>query len=160
MQFTPGQMRTAINISPETYRHWKKSLSPMSRSKGHSPCFTSGDLVAVGVVKILCVDMGVRVSAISQCAEKLFRICNSAPWPTLERGKLLINLADGELSFRQSMNNVLPEDPHFVVPLRLVVEQLRNKLLSVEGIENQHTLQFPPTPITGVKANAGLGGKK
>ena len=66
VQFTPGQLRSAASIPPETYRHWKKTLLPLRRDCGHSPCFTSGELVAVAVVRTLCVDLGIRVSGLSQ----------------------------------------------------------------------------------------------
>ena len=85
--YTPGQLRSAISIAPETYRHWKKALAPLRRGRGHSPCFSSGDLVAVSVIRSLATDMAIRVGALAPIAETLFELCNLSPWPALERAK-------------------------------------------------------------------------
>ncbi len=91
--YTPGQLRSAILIAPETYRHWKKALAPLRRGRGHSPCFSSGDLVAVSVVQALATNMAIRVGALAPIAETLFTLCNLSPWPALERAKLVIDVA-------------------------------------------------------------------
>ncbi len=100
VHYTPGQLRSAVGIPPETYRHWKKALGPLRRDRGHSPCFTAGDLVAVAVVRVLSVDMAVRVGSLTPIAETLFKLCNSAPWPTLERGKFVFDLLKRQVQFR------------------------------------------------------------
>ena len=75
--YTPGQLRSATSIAPETYRHWKKTFGALRRGRGHSPCFSSGDLVAVAVVRALAVDMAIRVGALAPIAEPLFELLQS-----------------------------------------------------------------------------------
>lgn len=148
LQYTPGQLRGAVNIAPETYRHWKKALAPLRRDKGHSPSFSVGDLVATAVVRTLVVELSVRVGALSAIADPLFSLCNGAPWPTLERGKLLLGLPNAEVSFCPELADVHQIDPMIVVPLRPLIAHLRDQLVADGGAADQPLLKFPPTPLS------------
>lgn len=145
--YTPGQLRSAMVIPQETYRHWKKALIPLRRGSGHSPCFTAGDLLAVAVVRILTDGFAIRVGALTTIAEALFEACNAVSWPTLERSKLIADLANGQLQIRPELENAICEEPVLVVPLRPLVSHLRDALLTDGGAESQETLRFPPTPL-------------
>lgn len=147
VRYTPGQLRSAMAIPQETYRHWKKALAPLRRRTGHSPCFTAGDLLAVAIVRSLTVDFAIRVGAISAVAEALFEACNTASWPILERSKMIADLANGRLQFRPELENVVFETPVLVIPLRTLVGHLRDALLTDGEVDNQETLRFPPTPL-------------
>ena len=156
VHYTPGQLRTVARIPVETFRHWKKALPPLRRDRGHSPCFTPGDLVAVAVVRTLSNDLGLRVSALSAIARPLFDLCNSAPWPTLERGKLVVDLPQRKVEYRPE----LPERPigglAIVIPLRPIVEELRDQLLTATETTDQQSLLFPLTAVSVPPAsNAG-----
>jgi hypothetical protein len=157
VHYTPGQLRSVARIAPETYRHWKKTLSPLRRDRGHSPCFTPGDLVAVAVVRTLSGELGMRVSLLTAIADPLFELCNSAPWPTLERGKLLIDLPQGRVEYRPE----LPEKPidglTIVIPLRPIVMQLRDQLLTANESPEQQTLLFPLTAVPGSASSTARG---
>lgn len=154
--YTPGQLRQAAAIAPETYRHWKKALAPLRRGKGHSPCFSSGDLVGVSVVRLLAVGLSVRVSALAPIAETLFELCNSSPWPVLERAKLSVNLLDAHVELLAELGAASGEEPLVVIPLRPVIAKLREQLLAASDISVQASLRFPPTPI----AASASGGRK
>jgi hypothetical protein len=154
VQYTPGQLRNAVGIPPETYRHWKKALAPLRRDRGHSPCFTPGDLLAVAVVRVLSVDMAMRVGSLTQIAETLFELCNSAPWPILERGKLIFDFSNSQVQFRPELAGNLNERPVAIVPLRHIIAHLRDHLLAVGKPDTQGTLRFPPTAVvSGAAAN-------
>ena len=77
--YTPGQLRDAAGLSAETYRHWKKTLAPLRRARGHSPSFTPGDLVAVAIVRVLTETFGIRVGMLGSVAEPLFALCKPVP---------------------------------------------------------------------------------
>ncbi|MGO9171128.1 MAG: hypothetical protein ACLP7P_04075 [Rhodomicrobium sp.] len=160
LRYTPGQLRAAILIPQETYRHWKKALPPLSRGVGHSPCFTAGDILGVAVVRILTVDFAVRVGALSVIANGLFEACNSVSWPTLERSKLIVELSIGRLQIRPELENVILESPAFIIPLRSLVGRLREALLT-EGVaeDPQQILRFPPTPLPSNIAAASTRGR-
>lgn len=145
--YTPGQLRSALSIAPETYRHWKKALAPLRRGRGHSPCFSSGDLVAVSVIRSLAMDMAVRVGALAAIAEPLFELCNLSPWPALERAKLVINVPGAQLQLRPELAEVVSDQPLITIPLGPMVARLREQLLAASDSREQASLLFPPTPI-------------
>lgn len=160
IRYTPGQLRNAMAIPQETYRHWKKALAPLQRRTGHSPCFAAGDLLATAIVRALTVDFGIRVGAISAVADALFEACNAASWPMLERSKLIADLANGRLQFRPELENVIFETPVIVIPLRPLVGYLRHALLADGGGDNQETLRFPPTALSSKREAASTGGRR
>lgn len=145
--YTPGQLRSAVSITPETYRHWKKALGPLRRGRGHSPCFSSGDLVAVAVIRSLAVDIGVRVGVLTPVAEPLFELCNLSPWPVLERTKLIIDLPGAVLQLRPELAETVSDRPSITIPLGPVVAGLREQLLAASGVHEQPLLRFPPIPV-------------
>jgi len=153
--YTPGQLRSAISIAPETYRHWKKALSPLRRGRGHSPCFSSGDLVAIAVIRSLAIDMAIRVGALAPIAKPLFELCNLSPWPVLERGKLVIDLSEGQLQFRAQLAENVNERPTITIPLGPVVADLREQLLAANDVQEQASLRFPPIPVGTVNTRGG-----
>lgn len=143
VNFTPGQLRDAVGIGQETYRHWKKALSPLRRQAGHSPCFTAADLLATAIVKILVSDYGMRVSALSALAEGVFRECNSRSWPALERSLVVLDIAGGHVSFQSEGSGLALDGPAMVVPLGTLIESLRRTLLAGDD-SGQEMLRFPP----------------
>jgi len=159
VQYTPGQLRSAASITPETYRHWKKALTPLRRDRGHSPCFTSGDLVAVAVIRSLTVDLGIRVSVLASIAETLFDLCNGAPWPALERGKLILDLPNAKLEFRPELADNPVDCLIVLIPLRPIVTHLRDQLLSVRRSDSEPEFRFPLTTVSTPAASATLRGR-
>ncbi|MBU0723331.1 MAG: hypothetical protein KJ904_10085 [Alphaproteobacteria bacterium] len=155
--YTPGQLRSAISIAPETYRHWKKALAPLRRGRGHSPCFSSGDLVAVSVIRALAVDMGIRVGALAAISEMLFELCNLSPWAALERAKLVVDVAGARLQLRPELAEIVSDLPLITIPLGPVVARLREQLLAASESSEQTSLLFPPIPVNATaSANGGL----
>jgi hypothetical protein len=153
--YTPGQLRNAVSIAPETYRHWKKALGPLRQTRGHSPCFSSGDLVAVAVVRLLTVDIGIRVGALTPISESLFDLCNRSPWPVLERTKLVIDLHNATLQLCNEVAEAVSDGPSIVIPLSPLVAELREQLLTVTSVEEQTSLRFPPVSVGGVAVSRG-----
>lgn len=156
VNYTPGQLRDAVGIGQETYRHWKKALAPLRREAGHSPCFTAGDLLATAVVKILVVDYGMRVSALSSLAEGVFGECNSRSWPMLERSLVVLSIAGGSVSIQPEGSGLTIDGPAMVVPLGTLIESLRRTLLAGDD-DGQEMLRFPPVvqPANPLQRRAG-----
>jgi hypothetical protein len=150
--YTPGQLRSVIMIAPETYRHWKKALAPLRRGRGHSPCFSSGDLVAVSIIRSLATDMAIRVGALTPIAETLFELCNSTPWPALERTKLIVDLPGAQVKLQPELAEVVSIQPLITIPLRLMTARLREQLMAANDSHEQTSLIFPPMQI-GSKAS-------
>jgi hypothetical protein len=143
VNYTPGQLRDAVGIGQETYRHWKKALVPLRREGGHSPCFSVGDLLATAAIKIIVADFGMRISALSALADGLFEVCNARSWPTLERSVLVLDLAEARVVVQPEGSALALDGPAMVVPLRRLIERLRGTLLAGDG-DGQQTLRFPP----------------
>lgn len=144
-----------MSIAPETYRHWKKALGPLRRARGHSPCFRSGDLAALAVVRMLTLDMGIRVGSLTSIAEALFDVCNRSPWPVLERAKLIIDLPNADLILRGEFTETPTNRPSIIVPLAPVIAQLREQLLAASNDDEQPSLRFPPVEIPPAVASRG-----
>ncbi len=144
VDYTPGQLRDAIGIGQETYRHWKKALAPLHREAGHSPCFTVGDLLATAIVKILVADYGIRVSALSALAASLFEACNTRSWLTLERSLLVLDVSGTRVHVQPECSGLTLDGPVIVVPLKMPIERLRGTLLAGDG-DDQGMFRFPPT---------------
>jgi len=145
--YTPGQLRSAMAIAPETYRHWKKALGPLRRGRGHSPCFSSGDLIAVSVIRSLAVNMAVRVSALTPIADALFELCNASPWPVLERAKIVIDMAGQRLKLLPERADIVYDQPTIIIPLGPPIMLLREQLLAASDTMEQASLRFPLTPV-------------
>lgn len=143
-KYTPGQLREAVGIGAETYRHWRKVIVALHRDGGHSPCYTPGDLLATSVIKVLTVDFGLRVGALETCVADLFRICNGSAWPVLERSALVVDPAGGTVELQSFPADIDSEHPVWVMPLRPLVAGLRNALLADSDRDAQGTLKFPP----------------
>lgn len=143
VNYTPGQLRNAVGIGQETYRHWKKALAPLRREAGHSPCFSAGDLVATAIVKILVSDYGVRISALSALAEGVFEVCNARSWPMLERSLIVLNIPGGRVSVHPEGSGLALDAPAMVLPLGMLIENLRRTLLAGDD-DGQEMLRFPP----------------
>jgi hypothetical protein len=144
VRYTPGQLRSATGIAPETYRHWKKALRPLRSERGHSPCFGLGDLVAVSVVQVLTTDLGVRVSALSEIADHLFEVCNATAWPALERGNLVLASGSARVMLVPDLQQIAISEAWMVVPLSPIVAALREQLLPGPVDMEQSPLRFPP----------------
>lgn len=144
INFTPGQLRKTVGIGQETYRHWKKALAPLCREAGHSPCFTAGDLLATAIVRIMVIDYGVRVSALSALADPLFAKCNEQSWPSLERSLLLLDLSRKEVRLQSESIGIKVDSPAMVIPLRPQIDSLRRTLLAGDDDGGQTMFRFPP----------------
>lgn len=157
--FTPGQLRQAVSIAPETYRHWKTALPPLQRVRGHSPCFTSGDILAVSVVHALAVGLAVKVGALTPTAHSLFEICNLTPWPRLERAELRITILSARVSLLAEADIATLEEPYISVPLAPLIARIREQLLDSNSTDQQRALNFPPHSLESQKAVTGRASK-
>ena len=146
--YTPGQLRGAISLRQETYRHWKKALGPMRCARGHSPCFKPGDIVALAIVKSLTQELGINVKTLIPIAESLFELCNRSPWPILERSKVVIDLPGANVKLLGEISEITSENPIITVPLAPVIAHLSAQLLTATDGDEQQSLRFPPVTVT------------
>ena len=88
----------------------------------------------------------VRVGALSVIAEDLFRLCNDTSWPVLERSRMIVDLLNRRIELQPESENIDLDSPALVSPLRPLVGQLRDALLT-DGEPDQQRLNLPPVPL-------------
>lgn len=157
LKLTPGQLREMLDLTKDTYRHWKQALAPLAGRNGYRPCFSTGDLLAVAMVKALVETAGIKVSTLQPVAGELFRICNEMPWASLERSSLVLDPAEGRLDVVAEMKSQRTEGLAILLACRPIVTQLRARLLTGQHEEVQRPLHFPPAVVTGERRKTGSG---
>jgi hypothetical protein len=149
LKLTPGQLREVLGLSADTFRHWRKALSPLTDRNGYSPCFAPGDLLAVAVIKTLVERVGVRVGALRQIAGPLFQACNASPWSSFERSTLVLDVSECQLTFVAERERLQAAHAAIVLPCGPIIAQLREALLAGQEFEPQQLLRFPPAAVAG-----------
>jgi hypothetical protein len=149
MKFTPGQVQETLQLSQATFRHWRRALPPLGGRNGHTPCFTSGDLLAMAVVKAITEDGGTRVGRLHGVAGALFEHCAGSSWAALERSTLIIELSRARVNSVPEIQPVPVDRLAIILPYRPIIAALRERLLMEQVEVPQGTLRFPPTALAG-----------
>jgi hypothetical protein len=147
MKLTPGQIRQILGLSPDTFRHWKAALPPLTDRNGHRPCFSHGDLFAMALVRALTEDAGVRVGALQAVSVRLFEQCGRQSWAGLERSILVMELPRVKVEFVPEHNVPQLDRIGILVPCGPIVADLRQALLQDKEGDDQGSLRLPPTVI-------------
>lgn len=146
VHFTPGQLRSTIGISTETYRHWRRVLPTFVERRGYTPCFSTGDLLAAGILKRLTEECGIRVGFLGPISSQIVRLCNASPWAALENAFLIVDLPAGQCRVEKSAN--AEKSPAAIVcAFNPILDQLRDALLKTHSTGNQIALHFPLTAV-------------
>jgi hypothetical protein len=142
---TQARVREILAIPPETMRHWRKVLPSLAQRPPHSK-FSTGDLVALAVIRELVRAAGISSSAIAPYASALFAICNSHPWHSLARNRIQIV---GDMARLVPAKSTAPivNGPVISIQLSHVVEELVRRL--GEGSAEQIELSFPLSAVSG-----------
>ena len=125
-----------------------RGISPSSAIDGISAQdFEPSDLLATAIVKRLTEVTGLPVSRVAPIAEDLFALCRAHAWPRLERMAALFFLETNELRFVSvDMTHSLTSTV-LVLPLRPIVNALREQLHHAE-FDTQPNLAFPPFAVS------------
>jgi DNA-binding transcriptional MerR regulator len=148
VKLTPGQVRELLDLSEETLRHWKRVLAPLRGRNGYRPCFTQGDVAALAIVKSLVDDVGLRISALIDLADRLFEVCNGSNWLSIERSKLILRVATGDVQLSTSSKTLHPEGTFVVVDCAPLIASLRHNVIGTHLPEEQQQLRFPPSIVS------------
>jgi len=151
MRYLPAQVKEALGISEETFRHWRRALPPLKGKRGYGPCFSPGDLLALKVVAQLHA-FGIQVRHLTPHAEVLFRTCSQSAWFGLDDKAVIF---DGE-----SIELVSVHDDRkwsmrsrMTVPLQPLIGQLRQCLSDEEVRPAQTDIAFPPLDVSRGRAS-------
>lgn len=143
MHFTPGQLRTTIGLSVETYRHWRRVLPMFVKRRGHAPCYSTGDLLAASILRRLTDGCGIRVGNLAEISIEIVRLCNSTSWPGLERSVLVIDMDRDQCRIVKQPLDTTDIGLSIVCPLDPVLSGLRDALLRTQPAGDQFHLKFP-----------------
>ncbi|WP_434722340.1 hypothetical protein [Mesorhizobium sp. RIZ17] len=143
MQFNQAQLRNAIGVSVETFRHWKRVLPPFSGRKK----YTLGDLLAAGVLHRLTDRCGVRAGNLPEISKAIVEVCNTEAWASLQGRMLVIDIQNKTCAVVKSARSVSFQDVMVVCPLESVMMQIQEELLGEEPASVQQHLRFPPVAI-------------
>ena len=147
MHFTPGQLRSTVGLSKETFRHWKRVLPAYSNRKGHSPSFSPGDVLASAILRRMTESCGVRIGHLAEVSTTIFDICNTNAWAALENRVLMVDVSDGDCRVLRGPADILTDSTIIVCPLTPVIQALQTDLLRSKSVRDQGQLYFPPTQI-------------
>lgn len=129
MQYTPGQLRDAVGLSKEAFRHWKRVLPAFPDGKSHGPSFSPGDVLASAVLHQLTQSCGVRIGQLKGVSTKIFDVCNKTPWDTLADCVLVVDLATQGCSTVPKTDQFARNNAVVVCPMAPVIALLREHLL-------------------------------
>ena len=57
----------------ETYRNWRKLLTPLQRPSAPRNCYSAGDVLAMAVIHTMTKDFSIRIGALTTVAEASLR---------------------------------------------------------------------------------------
>ena len=143
MHFTPGQLRTTVGLSVETYRHWRRVLPAFVKRRGHAPCYSTGDLLAASMLRCLTEGCAVRVGNLADISTEIIRQCNSTSWVGLEGSVLVIDMDRGQCRIVKQPLDTTDIGLSIVCPLDPVLSELRDALLRTQPAGDQTHLKFP-----------------
>ena len=146
--FTPGQVMSALALSKQQWRSYRKALAPLNVERGHSACFSAGDILATAVVQSVANTLQMPLSGFSAMADALFSVCGNYAWPRLERSRLLLAIEESRVMLLDHEHSPPPCPLAIIVHLQPLVGSLRETLVAAAN-DPQHDLAFPPMVAGG-----------
>ena len=139
---------SALGLTKQQWRTYRKALGYLDSGPGHAPCFSAGQLLATRAAQLVAEHLQAPLAILSPLSGQLFSVCESAPWPQLERSKIVIDLCGNavELLLVEQMPGRGPIT--VIVELRPLIVGLREKLLEAD-VDDQSSLAFPPMVAGG-----------
>ena len=129
MQYTPGQLRDAVGLSKEAFRHWKRVLPAFPSGRSHGPSFSPGDVLAAAVLRRLTQSCGVRIGHLTDVSNKIFAVCNETPLEALMERVLVVDLGSQRCVTLPKAERIPGDSVVVVCPMGPVVAMLRENLL-------------------------------
>lgn len=139
---------TALGLSKQQWRTFRKAFGQLNSGPGHSPCFTAGQLLATRVAQFVTERLHAPQTILSPLADQLFSACDSAPWPQLERSRIAIDFGENGVELLQLEMAPRRSALAVIVELRPLIVGLRERLLEVD-VDEQSSLAFPPMVAGG-----------
>lgn len=130
MRYTLGQLREAVGLSKDAFRHWKRVLTGFPHGQGHGPIFSPGDVLAFAVLRRLTETCGVRVGQLRAVSGPVFALCNETHWELLVKRMIVVDLGSQECVVLPQTGAALGDSAVVVCPLAPVIAGLRDVFLA------------------------------
>ena len=146
MLYTPLQVREAAGIPKETLRYWRKSLPFLIGGNSYKPRYEPGDLLAFGVIRLLCVDLGMNIKGVTPFAQQIFVQLKAEQWSYLRSCYLVVDFGRRAVEVVES---VPPNSLKLscVISLGDLISELTDKLLAGANLGSQTVLNFPSSAV-------------
>lgn len=157
MHYSPGQLRKAVGLSPEAYRHWKTVLPSLSSIKGHSARFLIGDILSLAILKRLTDICSIKIGNLSDISNAIFDLCNGVSFEELKSLLLFIDLKNNSCSTHPSLlNKQHSTEVLIVVPLATIISDLHADIMEMqqEDVQGQLILNMHSSAVNRL-ANSG-----
>ena len=148
MLYTPGQVMSALGLTKQQWRTFRKAIVCLNSGPGHAPCFSSGQLLATRAAQFIAEHLQAPLAVLSPMSTQLFNVCESAPWPQLERSKIAIDFGGNVVELLSVEQMPIRASIAVIVELRPLILELRGKLLEAD-VDDQSSLAFPPMVAGG-----------
>ena len=146
MRYTPRQLRDAVGLSKEAFRHWKRVLPGVPHGKSHGPIFSPGDVLAFAVVRGLTDRCGIQVGQLWAVSRRIFDVCNETPWEVLAERIMVIDLGRQECATVRKTGPILRDSAAVVCLMEPVIVALRDDLLRTSPVAASRTRQEGAVP--------------
>lgn len=129
VHYTQGQLRNAVGLSKEAFRHWKRVLPGFPQGNSHGPSFSPGDVLAFAVLHRLTQTCGVRIGHLSTVSSRVFEVCNKTSWDVLANRVLVVDLGGQACSMAPKTGRIPGGSAVVVCPMEPLVAMLRDDFL-------------------------------
>lgn len=138
-------------LKQETLRHWRTVLSPLAKRKG-SKCFSTGDVLALLIIKDITTTFNVQIKGIAPFAVQLFDVCNVINWINYKDKVMSINFANSSIEFVSQHTMVSDlSGPLILIDISRHIIHLKSELLG-DPSADQLEMNFPPRLVVARKA--------
>jgi hypothetical protein len=147
MQYTPGQVKTAVGVTEETFRYWRKVFDPIKGRRGYKPCFSFGEMLALSVVRVFIRSFDVATATVAEIAPSLFDLCKGETWLSRESWFLVFDPEVKSLTRLPDAALAKLRGPVMVVPCRPLADALKLKFTADPELSRQMPLPLAPAVV-------------
>jgi hypothetical protein len=146
VQFSQTQLRSTLGISVETFRHWKRVLPPFAQRKRYTSRFSTGDLLAAGILRRLTDQCGIRVGLLPEISQATVEICNASSWASLEGKTLVVDIEQRTCRIVEATQEPIGQNVIIVCPLSPIIAVVRDAMSRVRPFPTLQRRPFTPRP--------------
>jgi hypothetical protein len=145
VKFVPGQLKNILDLTEETFRHWRKVLPALSHRKGKTAKFSVADVMALKLIQQLSQDVGIKIGRLAPISTSIFEICSNTPYIKLQRGCIAIDMESNTAKFYDKNDVQLDGQLLLIIDCAPLTQSIQDHFF--ESVEEQQQLPFPPARV-------------